>query len=37
VAVLAVVATVLAFVFHRGLIQLVAIMACLGIAVRLLS
>jgi chromate transporter len=37
VAVLAVVATLLAFVFHRGLIQLVAIMACLGIAVRLLS
>ena len=37
VAVLAVVAAVLAFVFHRGLIQLVAIMACLGIAVRLLS
>ena len=37
VAALALVATVLAFVFHRGLIQLVAIMACLGIAVRLLS
>ena len=37
VAALAVVATVLAFVFHRGLIQLVTIMACLGIAVRLLS
>jgi chromate transporter len=35
VAGLAVVAAVLAFVFHRGLIQLVAIMAALGIAVRL--
>ena len=34
VAALAVVATVLAFVFHRGLLQLVAIMAALGIAVR---
>jgi len=34
VAVLAVVAAVLAFVFHRGLVQLVAIMAALGIAVR---
>jgi chromate transporter len=34
VAGLAVVAAVLAFVFHRGLIQLVAIMAALGIAVR---
>ena len=36
VAALAVVAAVLAFVFHRGLVQLVAIMAALGIAVRLL-
>ena len=35
VAGLAVVAAVLAFVFHRGLIQLVGIMAALGIAVRL--
>jgi chromate transporter len=34
VAGLAVVAAVLAFVFHRGLVQLVAIMAALGIAVR---
>ena len=34
VAALAVVAAVLAFVFHRGLVQLVAIMAALGIAVR---
>ena len=36
VAALALVAAVLAFVFHRGLVQLVAIMAALGIAVRLL-
>jgi chromate transporter len=35
VSALALVATVLAFVFHRGLVQLVAIMAALGIAVRL--
>jgi chromate transporter len=35
VAVLALVAAVLAFRFHRGLVQLVAIMAALGIAVRL--
>jgi len=34
VSVLAIVAAVLAFVFHRGLVQLVAIMAALGIAVR---
>ena len=34
VAGLAIVAAVLAFVFHRGLVQLVAIMAALGIAVR---
>jgi chromate transporter len=34
---LALVAALLAFVFHRGLVQLVAIMAALGIAVRLLS
>ena len=34
VAALAVVAAVLAFVFHRGLVQLVGIMAALGIAVR---
>src|SRR6185436_2192931 len=37
VSVLAIVAAVLAFVLHRGLVQLVAIMAALGIAVRLLS
>ena len=37
VSALAVVAAALAFVFHRGLVQLVAIMAALGIAVRLLS
>jgi chromate transporter len=37
VAVLAAIAAALAFVFHRGLVQLVAIMAALGIAVRLLS
>jgi chromate transporter len=36
VAALAIVAAVLAFRFHRGLLQLVAIMAALGIAVRLL-
>ena len=36
VAALALVAAVLAFVLHRGLLQLVAIMAALGIAVRLL-
>ena len=37
VAALALVAALLAFVLHRGLVQLVAIMACLGIAVRLFS
>jgi chromate transporter len=37
VSALAVVAALLAFVFHRGLVQLVTIMAALGIAVRLLS
>ena len=37
VSALAVVAAALAFVFHRGLLQLVAIMAALGIAVRLLA
>ena len=37
VAALALLAAVLAFRFHRGLIQLVTIMAALGIAVRLLS
>jgi chromate transporter len=37
VSALAALAALLAFVFHRGLIQLVAIMAALGIAVRLLS
>jgi chromate transporter len=37
VSALALVAATLAFVFHRGLIQLVAIMAALGIAVRLLA
>jgi chromate transporter len=37
VSALAILAAVLAFVFHRGLVQLVAIMAALGIAVRLLS
>jgi chromate transporter len=37
VSALALVAAALAFVFHRGLVQLVAIMAALGIAVRLLS
>jgi chromate transporter len=37
VSALALVAAVLAFVFHRGLVQLVAIMAALGIAVRLLA
>jgi chromate transporter len=36
VSALALVAAALAFVFHRGLVQLVAIMAGLGIAVRLL-
>ena len=35
-AALAVIAAVLAFRFHRGLIQMVAIMAALGVAVRLL-
>jgi len=33
---LALVAAVLAFALHRGLVQLVLIMAALGIAVRLL-
>jgi chromate transporter len=33
---LAVIAAVLAFVFHRGLIEVVAVMAALGIALRLL-
>jgi len=37
VAALAAIAAVLAFVLHRGLVQLVLIMAALGIAVRLLS
>ena len=37
VSALALVAAVLAFVFHRGLVQLVAIMAALGIAVRFLT
>ncbi|MGH8518463.1 MAG: chromate transporter, partial [Panacagrimonas sp.] len=37
VAALALVAAILAFRFHRGLVQLVAIMAALGIAVRFLS
>ncbi len=37
VTALALVAAALAFVFHRGLVQLVAIMAALGIAVRLLT
>jgi len=37
VTLLAIVAALLAFVLHRGLVQLVAIMAALGIAVRLLS
>ncbi|HEU5177743.1 MAG TPA: chromate efflux transporter [Burkholderiales bacterium] len=37
VAALALVAALLAFVLHRGLVQLVAIMAVLGIAVRLLT
>ena len=37
VSALAVVAAVLAFVLHRGLVQLVLIMAALGIAVRLLT
>jgi chromate transporter len=37
VAALALVAALLAFVLHRGLLQLVAIMAALGIAVRWLS
>jgi len=36
VAALALVAALLAFVLHRGLVQLVVIMAALGIAVRLL-
>jgi chromate transporter len=36
VSALALVAAVLAFVLHRGLVQLVSIMAALGIAVRLL-
>jgi chromate transporter len=37
VTVLALIAAVVAFVLHRGLVELVAIMAALGIAVRLLS
>jgi chromate transporter len=37
VSALALVAAVLAFVLHRGLVELVLIMASLGIAVRLLS
>ena len=37
VSILAIIAALLAFVLHRGLVQLVAIMAALGIAVRLLS
>jgi len=37
VAALAAIAALLAFVLHRGLVQLVLIMALLGIAVRLLS
>jgi chromate transporter len=37
VSALALVAAVLAFVLHRGLVELVLIMAALGIAVRLLS
>jgi chromate transporter len=37
VSLLAIIAALLAFVLHRSLLQLVAIMACLGIAVRLLS
>jgi chromate transporter len=37
ISALALLAAVLAFVFHRGLVQLVAIMAALGIAVRLLA
>jgi chromate transporter len=37
VSALALIAAVLAFVLHRGLVELVAIMAALGIAVRLLS
>ena len=37
VTVLAMIAAVVAFVLHRGLVELVAIMAALGIAVRLLS
>ena len=35
-AALALIAAVLAFRFHRGLIEMVAIMAALGVAVRLL-
>jgi chromate transporter len=37
VGLLAVVAAAVTFILHRGLIELVAIMAALGIAVRLLS
>ena len=37
VACLALVAGTIAFILHRGLLELVAIMAALGIAVRLLS
>jgi chromate transporter len=37
VGILAVVAAILAFRFHRGLVELVLVMAALGIAVRLLS
>ena len=37
VSILALIAAVLAFVLHRGLVELVAIMAALGIAVRLLA
>jgi len=37
VGILAVIAAILAFRFHRGLVELVLVMAALGIAVRLLS
>jgi hypothetical protein len=37
VSALALVAAVVAFVLHRGLVELVLVMATLGIAVRLIS
>jgi hypothetical protein len=37
VAALAIIAGVLAFVMHRGLVEVVAVMALLGIALRLFT